>query len=39
MASRDGICVILWIEDQEALPIYPVTVGVWKADDITGGSH
>jgi hypothetical protein len=36
LAPRDGTPVILWIEDEEALPTYPVTVGVWETDDMTG---
>jgi hypothetical protein len=39
LAPRDGTPVILWIEDQEAPPVYPVTVGAWEHDDITGRSH
>jgi hypothetical protein len=39
LASRDGTPVILWIEDREAPPAYPVTVGAWEHDDITGQSH
>ena len=39
LASRDGAPVILWIEDEEAPPTYPVTVGVWEADDMTGASY
>jgi hypothetical protein len=35
LAPRDGTPVILWIEDEEAAPIYPVTIGVWETDDIT----
>jgi hypothetical protein len=31
--------VNLWIEDGEAPPTYPVTVGVWETDDMTGLSH
>jgi hypothetical protein len=33
LAPRDGTPVILWIEDDEAPPTYPVT------DDMTGRSH
>lgn len=36
LAPRDGTPVILWIEDEEAPPTFPVTVGVWETDDITG---
>ena len=39
LGPRDGTPVILWIEDQEAPPAYPVTVGAWEHDDITGRSH
>jgi hypothetical protein len=38
-APRDGIPVILWLEDDESPPTYPVTVGVWETDDITGASY
>ncbi|MGF9765103.1 hypothetical protein AAII07_59680, partial [Microvirga sp. 0TCS3.31] len=31
--------VILWIKDEEAPPTYPVTVGVWETDDMTGASY
>lgn len=39
LAPRDGTPVILWIEDGEGPPTYPVTVGVWETDDITTRSH
>ena len=39
VAPRDGTPVNLLIEDNEALPVYPVTVGVWETDDMTGRSH
>jgi hypothetical protein len=39
LAPRDGTPVILWMEDAEAPPPYPVTVGVWETDDITRRSH
>ena len=39
LAPRDGTPVILWIEDEEAPPTYPVTVGTWETDDMTGRSH
>jgi hypothetical protein len=39
LAPRDGNPVILWIEDEEAPPTYPVTVGVWETDDITGARY
>jgi len=38
-APRDGTPVILWIEDEHAPPSYPVTVGVWVADEIWKQSH
>ncbi len=38
-APRNGMPVILRIQDEEAPPAYPVTVGVWVADDITGKSY
>jgi hypothetical protein len=31
--------VVLWIEDEEAPPAYPVTVSVWETDDMMGRSH
>jgi hypothetical protein len=31
--------VILWVEDVEAPPTYPVTVWVWETDDMTVRSH
>ncbi len=39
LAPRDGTPVILWIEDEEAPPAYPVTVGTWETDSMTGRSH
>jgi len=39
LAPRDGTPVNLWIEDEEAPPTYPVTVGVWETDDMTGASY
>jgi hypothetical protein len=39
LAPRDGTPVTLWMEDAEAPPTYPVTVGVWETDDITRRSH
>jgi len=39
LAPQDGTPVNLWIEDAEAPPTYPVTVGVWETDDITRRSH
>jgi hypothetical protein len=38
-APRDGVPVILWINDPDAPPIFPVTVGVWQTDDIMGTSY
>ncbi len=35
-APRDGSPVLLWIEDRDAPPIYPVTVGVWSVDHLDG---
>jgi hypothetical protein len=34
LAPRDGTPVNLWIEDAEAPPTYPVTVGFWEMDNI-----
>lgn len=31
--------MVLWIEDAEAPPTFPVTVGVWEWDDMTGRGH
>jgi hypothetical protein len=39
LAPRDGTPVNLWIEDEEAPPTYPVTVGVRETDDMTGASY
>ena len=39
LAPRNGRPVILWIEDAEAPPTYPVTVGAWETDDMTGRSY
>jgi hypothetical protein len=39
LAPRDGTPVILWIEDANAPPVFPVTVGVWETDDIMGTSY
>ena len=39
LAPRDGFPVILWIEDEAPPPTYPVTVGVWETDDMTGWNH
>lgn len=39
LAPRDGTPVILWLEDPNAPPAYPVTAGVWETDDITGASY
>jgi hypothetical protein len=35
-APHDGTPVILWLEDEEAPPPFPVTVGVWETDGDTG---
>ena len=32
-APHDGTPVILWLADAETPPSFPVTVGVWEADD------
>ena len=32
-APHDGTPVILWLEDPEAPPAFPVTVGVWEIDE------
>jgi hypothetical protein len=39
LAPRDGTLVNLWIEDPDAPPAYPVTVGVWETDDMTEASY
>lgn len=39
LAPRDGTPVILWVEDEEAPPAFPVTVGVWTTDDMMGLAH
>jgi len=39
LAPQDGTPVVLWIEDTDAPPAYPVTVGVWETDDIMGVSY
>jgi hypothetical protein len=33
-APRDGSPILLWIQDDEAPPDFPVTVGVWETDTI-----
>jgi hypothetical protein len=38
LAPRDGRPVILWIEDPDAPPAYPVMVGVWKPTISPGGA-
>lgn len=35
-APRDGRPVILWIDDSEDPPTYPVTVGTWETEGTTG---
>jgi hypothetical protein len=39
VAPRDGTPIILWLEDVDAPPVYPVTVGVWETDDMTGTNY
>lgn len=39
LAPQEGTPVILRIEDEEAPPTYPVTVGVWGTDNMTGASY
>jgi hypothetical protein len=34
-APRDGTPVLLWLEDDEDPPGYPVTVGVWETNSDT----
>ena len=36
---RDGSPVILWIDDNEAPPTFPVTVGSWEVDPAAGVSY
>lgn len=38
-APRDGTPIILWIDDDEAPPAFPGTVGAWKVDPIAGLSY
>jgi hypothetical protein len=38
-APRDGTPIILWVAGSEAPLVYPVTIGVWVTDDITGASY
>ena len=38
-APRDGSPVLLWIEDIDAPPVYPVTVGVWTVDHLDGARY
>jgi hypothetical protein len=33
-APRDGSPILLWIQDDEAPPDFPVTVGFWETDTI-----
>ena len=35
-APHDGTPVILWLEDADAPPEFPVTVGVWETDEAMG---
>jgi hypothetical protein len=37
--SPDGTPIILWIDDDEAPPAFPMTVGAWKVDPIAGLSY
>jgi hypothetical protein len=38
-APRDGSPVILWIDDDEAPPAFPVTAGLWEVDAVSGISY
>jgi hypothetical protein len=38
-APRDGKPIILWLEDRDAPPAFPVTAGFWFVDDMTGATH
>ena len=37
-APRNGTPVILLIEDEDAPPAYPITIGVWETDGMTGAN-
>ncbi|EIM26864.1 hypothetical protein [Microvirga lotononidis] len=37
-APRDGSPVLLWIQDDDSPPDFPVTVGFWETDEIFGVS-
>jgi hypothetical protein len=37
-APRDGSPVLLWIQDDEAAPDFPVTVGFWRVFSARGPS-
>ncbi|GEO17315.1 hypothetical protein [Microvirga aerophila] len=39
VALRDGTPGIFWIEDPEAPPVFPVTVGMGQTDDMTRASY
>jgi hypothetical protein len=36
MAPRDGTPVVLWTDEDEVPPVYPVTVGFWVTNPMTG---
>lgn len=38
-APRDGSPVLLWVEDDETPPTFPVTVGLWEVDPRAGLSY
>jgi hypothetical protein len=38
-APRDGSPILLWIQDDEAPPDFPVTVGFWETDNIFELEH
>ncbi len=38
-APRDGTPIILWIDDDEAPPVFLMTVGVWEEEPIGGVSY
>jgi hypothetical protein len=35
-APRDGTPILLWLEDDESPPAFPVTVGTWEVDARAG---